>query len=591
MVLKFKQRKEYFTSLAKSLSLKLIYLRIVFFIFILIFLWFHIYMANNTKTTYFEFLGFFSIVTILVILARLHSYFSNQQKWYVFLAEVNSDEIDILEKNIKNIYGGENFIDKSHPYAVDLDFFGDFSIFKFVNRTSLCFSRLKLTEWLLKKADTTQTITDRQMTIKALAQNIDFVQNFIALGKLCLSTTKNIDIAGLFDFLQSKNNIPNIKTIYLCLHLVIFLLSVIFLPNNLLVSASIIFLTINFFILNKLKKSISETFTSFTYYSKIIQTYAKCASSIEKLNISADLINKNKKILLNDSASNQLEKLHNLLKFVEVRKNPLYALLNSVLCIDFWMLKKLSIWKEKNGNLFKPWINAITELDVLNSAAALYIANPHMIFAEITEKESSLSMVDAKHPFIPNEKQVGNSFEMTQKGEICLLTGANMGGKSTLLKSIGVNLVLSLAGFPAFASSIQTSKFSLFTSMKHQDSLQSGESLFYTEIKKIKDILDNISHNSNNIFLFDEILRGTNSDDRYKGSKYIIEKLQKMNATGWVATHDLQLGNLPNITNYSFNSTIKNGKVNFNHSLMNGICNSFTAIDLMKEIGIIDEQI
>ena len=194
------------------------------------------------------------------------------------------------------------------------------------------------------------------------------------------------------------------------------------------------------------------------------------------------------------------------------------------------------------------------------------------------------------HPLINSNKRVCNNFHSEGQGDIVLITGSNMGGKSTFLRAVGVNLVLAFAGAPCCAIQGQVSNLKLFTSMRTQDNLKEGVSSFYAELSRIEKMLKLIESSQNTFFLLDEMFKGTNSEDRHKGGFSLINQLSKLKTSGIIATHDIELaklsGNKRLVTNYSFNSEIKDNSMIFSYELHPGICNDFNASELMKKSGI-----
>lgn len=238
----------------------------------------------------------------------------------------------------------------------------------------------------------------------------------------------------------------------------------------------------------------------------------------------------------------------------------------------------------------RTWVSAVSEFEVLSSLAGFSYANPSYTFPEIKSEPYTIHFEQVGHPLISLESRVCNHFHLAGKGEIAVITGSNMAGKSTFLRTIGVNMVLALMGAPCCASSGQVSHMQLFTSMRTQDNLEEGASSFYAELRKIEQLLKMIESGQAIFFMLDEMFKGTNSKDRYKGGVSLIKQLSELNAFGIISTHDLELAKLAAnhmmVANYSFNSEIKAGEMTFNYTLTQGICSDFNASALMKRSGI-----
>jgi DNA mismatch repair ATPase MutS len=247
-------------------------------------------------------------------------------------------------------------------------------------------------------------------------------------------------------------------------------------------------------------------------------------------------------------------------------------------------------WKSKNKVFLKSWAEVVSEFEVINSLAGFCYSNPFYTFPDITEKNNYVHFEFLGHPLINSEKRVCNNFHSEGNGDVVMITGSNMGGKSTFLRTVGVNLVLALAGAPCCALVGQVSNLMLFTSMRTQDNLMTGISSFYAELNRIEKMLKLIACSHNVFFLLDEMFKGTNSEDRHRGGYSLINQIRELNTSGIIATHDIELAKLAGskmlVTNYSFNSVIKDHSMIFSYELHPSICNDFNASELMEKSGI-----
>lgn len=298
------------------------------------------------------------------------------------------------------------------------------------------------------------------------------------------------------------------------------------------------------------------------------------------------------------SASREINSLCNILEFSQHRPikrmsvggNYLYPLFNSLLLLDIYLLLATEKWKAKNEATLKHWAEAVSEFEVISSFAGFSYSNPDYAFPEITEKEHFLHFRALGHPLLHPGKRVCNDFHTEGAGDVVMITGSNMGGKSTFLRTLGVNLVLALAGAPCCAAFGKVSNLQLFTSMRTQDNLKEGVSSFYAELDRIESMLKLIKSNNNVFFLLDEMFKGTNSEDRHKGGFSLISQISGLKTSGIVATHDIELAKLLGkkslVSNYSFNSEIQGDAMLFSYKLDQGICNDFNASELMRRSGI-----
>jgi DNA mismatch repair ATPase MutS len=242
-------------------------------------------------------------------------------------------------------------------------------------------------------------------------------------------------------------------------------------------------------------------------------------------------------------------------------------------------------------------VNAWSELEALVSLANFAYLHPDYVFPEVLPEEQDANQpifqaIEMGHPLIPSEQRVCNDFSLHELGEITLITGSNMAGKSTFLKTAGVNLCLAYAGGPVNARIFRTRLFQIFTCMQIQDSITDGLSFFYAEVKRLKALLA-VLHDGIQVpvfFLIDEIFKGTNSRERLIGSRTYIHHLSKQSGVGMIATHDLELGQLadqiPTLTNYHFRDDVTDGKMIFDYKLHPGLCSTTNALKIMRMEGL-----
>ena len=257
---------------------------------------------------------------------------------------------------------------------------------------------------------------------------------------------------------------------------------------------------------------------------------------------------------------------------------------------DLYSVMRLERWKVKYGHNVKVWVKIIAELDVYCSLSNYAYNNPDYVYPKISET-IILRSSDLGHPLIPANKRVNNDFEINKLGKIDIVTGANMAGKSTFLRTVGINILLALNGMPVCAKSYTFKIIDLFSGMRTADSLKENESYFYAELKRLKYIIEKLQNGKPTLILLDEILKGTNSVDKAKGSWQFVEHLIALNATGIVATHDLTLceieNNYPeNISNKCFEVDIDGQSISFDYKLKMGVTKNMNASILMNQMGL-----
>ena len=266
------------------------------------------------------------------------------------------------------------------------------------------------------------------------------------------------------------------------------------------------------------------------------------------------------------------------------------VILNGVFLWDVRRVLAIEEWKESNLPKTKDWIAIVAEMDAFNSMGNYVYNHPNFTWP-ICSQTSLIRAENLGHPFLVDGQRVDNDFELNPDGQLVLLSGANMSGKSTFLRTIGLNMVMAEMGLPVCAKTFELKPIPVYTSMRINDSLQDSESYFYSELKRLKFLIDHIKEGNEIMVLLDEILRGTNSNDKHQGSIGLIEQLLELKTSGIIASHDITLSSLaekhPNkILNRSFEVENQNGELVFDYKLREGVCQNLNASYLMKKMGI-----
>ncbi len=524
-----------------------------------------------------------------------------------FLKKINESEIQRDKCKLEEFDTGHQFTNQSHPYTTDLDIFGQHSIFQLINRTTTESGMTLLSKWLSEPAPNSE-IDDRQKAIKELSQKLDWRQDFQASGMRFQN--KKSDYNKLLDWVEAPVVILKHQQFYLAVAIilpVLLLLSTyLFYVNHdsqmglIYLSPMILVLLTIYIVLRKVKpqaENIVETSTenlkTFRGYKALINSIECESFKVKKLHELQSTLKKGKY-----SAYKEISRIIKILDFshqkpikkIPIGGNYVYPLLNSFLLLDIYLILGTEKWKIKNKAFLKSWAEAVSEFEVINSFAGFCYSNPSYTFPEITEKNNYVHFESLGHPLINSNNRVCNDFYSDGYGDVIMITGSNMAGKSTFLRTIGVNIVLALAGAPCCARNGQVSNLKLFTSMRTQDNLEKGISSFHAELNRIEKMLKLIENNQSIYFLLDEMFKGTNSEDRHKGGFSLINQLSKLKTSGIIATHDIELAKLTEnrklVVNYSFNSEMIDDSMIFNYKLHNGICNDFNASELMKKSGI-----
>lgn len=510
------------------------------------------------------------------------------------LVAINKKEIEYGNNNFHQKYDGKDLEPEHHSYATDLDLFGKASLYQYINRCTAEKSKSLLAARLLEPLNKKQVL-QQQEAIKELSNKPEWRQQLQAYGykekKTTATETRVSKWLSADESLFSHAFWETFRYVYalitlsaLALYLFDFINTgifsffvLIFLFTSILISKNI---TPTYNLLSKIESEISVLYNQLDWFEK---------ESFQ----SSFLKEKQEQIKHNNlKASTEILHLKNILNRFDVRLNVFaFILLNTFLLWDLHQLLALKKWKLQNKTLVPKWFAAIAEIEVANTFATLAFNHPEWCFPGISDAHFTLKTEDVGHPLIPEQQRVNNSFNISGTAKVDLITGSNMAGKSTFLRSLGINMILAYAGAPVCAKSFTVSISKLMSSMRITDNLAENTSTFYAELKKLKSIIDEVNKHENIFILLDEILRGTNSLDRHTGSAALIRQLIKENAVALIATHDVELAKLEkdypsNISNYHFDVQVAGEELYFDYKLKEGICTSLNASLLMKKIGI-----
>lgn len=531
-------------------------------------------------------------ILIFGLLVNKHNRISKKKKISQLLSEINKEELQRLNHDFEGIYDGNEFIDEQHPYDIDLDIFGRSSLFQLINRTGTPGGRHLLKSWLTQ-ASSKEIVEQRQGAVTELSPIVDWRQQLQAFARN--NSDKDEKEQGFFSWLKGEDvirNNPFYRIIpYLVIGFSIFLILGVMFFNLPMQFLLLPFIVTGYFLFKIIDYS-RTTYNMTLSGVHILESVEQIILLIENQKFEHEYLNRLQKQLLPEDmvASQKIKDLRKIFELLSLRGNQIYLILNSIFLFDFILLAKAEKWRAKYKDEISGWFGAIAEFEALSSIAAFAFANEEYVFPEIMEKACFFHGTNLGHPLIPDDQIVRNTFTLEGRGNSCIITGSNMAGKSTFLRTVGINAVLALTGAPVCADSFQISNIRVFTSMRTKDNLEENISSFYAELLRLKMLLEQINEDKPVLFLLDEILKGTNSADRHIGAEALILQLNKMNAFGLVSTHDLELGNLQKknkqITNFNFSSRIDGEEIIFDYKLQEGICKSTNASQLMAKIGI-----
>ncbi|MEG2289174.1 MAG: DNA mismatch repair protein MutS [Clostridium sp.] len=532
---------------------------------------------------------------IFIGLLIYHKSVKEKLKFSEDMIEINNRYLDRISGtwvNFKDI--GEEFIDKSHRYSYDLDIVGKESLFQLINITSTWKGRTKLAKDLLFPNYDEAEIVLRQEAVEELFNNIDLCENMEYVGKS--KTGKLNDPEKLLNYVNDDSLIIKSKGI----KGFIYIMPMVTIPLSLVIflfKLSNIRWLISFFLVMQLiiwslsLLKVNRTLESINYFRGTLEEYTNILKIIEKQEFKSQKLKDIKNRLFNEEKSslNAIKELYSISERsnIKVGNGLLYIALNILFLWDYQCVFSLEAWKSKYGNKIENWLSDIGEIEGLMSLSVIEHINEVTCYPKVSSKELKIVSKTLGHPLISRDVRVCNDVSM--EDNIFIITGSNMSGKTTFLRTMGVNLVLAYMGGPICGEELECAQLEIFTSMRITDDLKNGISTFYGELIRIKDIIEGSKNNKNMIFLIDEIFRGTNSKDRITGAEAVVRNLSNAGAMGALTTHDLELCNIKDndrIKNYHFTEYYKDNKILFDYKIRDGKSNTTNARYLMKIVGI-----
>lgn len=531
----------------------------------------------------------FFLITVIgfVVLIKKYNVQKDQEAIYKALQEINESAEKRKRRNLKGLPTGEEFLDKRHPFANDLDLFGSHSLFQMLNHTVSQEGRKKLAGRM--KADFgRENIPNFLNASMELSTKQQFIHAVESIGKAFYKEEKSIH--SWIDWLKTSESAAAMITVFafvgpmggITLSILVYLGTVPAAVLGIWALVGMIFLSMVF----KPLKTASESIPS----RNQLKTYRYWLAVLEKEEFTAAVLRASQQPFRMDTvkASVLLDQLDSLGLWVQNRINLLYLPLNLLLWLDLFVYLRLTNWKKKHGEIVARFPEELVNWEVLVSLGAFEMEVGGK--GKVLETADGLVAKELSHPLLQPEKAVANDFRLGEDAHVILLTGSNMSGKTTFMRTIGINCVLVNLGLSPYAQEFGFGEFQLYTSMRNTDNLGESVSSFYAELSRIKQLIDRIESGEKIFFLLDEILKGTNTEDRIAGSEALIRQVSGTKAQGIISTHDIELAELENriegVHNYSFHSEIHDQRIDFDYKLKSGACPSFNAHKLMELMGI-----
>jgi len=540
--------------------------------------------------TYFFWLLILPLV-VFVLLVNRQSLYKEQKQRASFLEQLNLKEGECIRFESADFSDGSRFADPHHSYGHDLDLFGPGSVFQYINRCGTQLGEERMAHDIKTLPYSRDELLLRQEAVSELGAMVEFRQQVWAVGRQI--NDLSFDRSKLLNWLTEKPFIYQNK-IYSFLRWILPAITISVLGLTiydgsyfpLLFVMAIIQITIAGF----QAKRIGEFQRVLGSAREVLKNYARIFELLSQQKVETDLMKKHHAIAV--SAFEKVKEFSALVNALESRMNPIAMQFgNGLFLYDFHAVSRLEKWREENANDLPHWLESLSEWDGLLSLATLHFNFPSYAFAQVNE-QPMLEGRDIGHLLIPDTIRVSNDFDIGNPANVWLITGANMAGKSTFLRSLGVNFVLGSIGSPVCASQWRMPLISLRSGMRTTDSLQEHQSYFFAELNRLQSIMLDLHDGKPMFILLDEILKGTNSTDKQLGSRELLRQLKDMNALVVLATHDIALGDLalqyPNqIANACFEGRIENDQLTFDYRLQPGVAQKANATFLMRKMGII----
>lgn len=506
------------------------------------------------------------------------------------LAEINQNELTIASGDWSHQPEGSNFLDPTHAYSLDIDLFGRGSFFQYINRTTISEGTKALVAQIL--ANETGGIAARQEAIQELAAMAEWRQHYsgVAMGV-------KVDQSALSIIHWLKSYTPFLKTWHYWGSLVFSVTSVALL---LLVMTGVLgmgllgyWLLLGLGLTGIYLKRIQQLAQHTDKAKDTFRQYASLLAQIEAQEFKAHLLKQQQQNIESKGAKASVifKRFSKALDALDNRNNFISAIFgNGYLLWDIRQSYKVEQWITQYADTVEDWFEVVTFFDAFNSLANFAFNHQEFVYPVITEGPATLKVQDLGHPLLATHKRITSHLNLS-KGEFFIVTGANMAGKSTFLRTVALHIVMANMGLPVCATASSYQPIRLITSMRTTDSLTDDSSYFFSELTRLKFIVETITDQADYFVILDEILKGTNSTDKAIGSRKFVEKLVTLQSTGIIATHDLSLteiaGQLDVVKNYFFDARIKDDELFFDYKLKEGICQNMNASFLLKKMEII----
>ncbi len=584
----YQQRADNFGNEQTKYERQLSFTSIARLLLFLLFAWF---IYNAFKVRFQGYSLVFALISIIVflIIVFIAESIKKKIKFLQQLVLINENEIGITKGSPSFLDNGAYF---SPPkgFAVDLNVFGNYSLFHLLNRTGSSSGKKQLSEHLASPFIDATAIQNYQECVKELSGKIDFKQNLLAHTLSFKEEETLVQLqaglpAGSFDKLQSKFW----KAVSICWPIMgVLIIGFCVWKDN--YAFLLAFTILGLLVLAVILKKINLLYFHISKRSYLYNQYARCFRLISEEKFEHPYLQKKQEEIIH--ASRAFEKLASLTGVFDLRLSILSFFTNGIFLLDLICSLSYLKWNRQHQPHIKNWFDNLGEIELLNSIATFHYNHPSFIFPQPVDDHLFIKATAMGHPLMKEEKAVVNDVSIGENAKLHLITGSNMSGKSTFLRTLGLNMVLAQIGAPVFAKIFSFRPLRLLTSFHHIDSLEDSTSYFYAELKCLQEIVVSLADPRPALVLLDEVMRGTNSKDKHDGTALLIKKLLKYDCLSLIATHDTELGVLSEdhpgvVDNFCFESELKNDELTFDFTMRKGVAKTKNATYLMQKMGIV----
>lgn len=485
---------------------------------------------------------------------------------------------------------GERFVDPHHVYAADLDLFGEGSLFQLLSSARTRMGEETLAKWLLAPASV-ESIRERHGAVSELRRELDLREDLAVLGA---DVGAGVHPEELVKWAESPNQMKPDWLRWLALVLASLAVMGAMAWAVWGIATPLVFVVvIEAIITYRFRHALDEVSHGTEHAFRDLDLLSGVLARFESQKLEAPRLQALQRELWSSNvrASEAIARLRSLVDLINARHNLFVRIIDAPLMYSVQVAFAAERWREAHGGALRLWASATGELEALLSLASYSFEHPADPFPEFADGEASLEGEEVGHPLLPAVLCVRNDVSIRGETRVLLVSGSNMSGKSTLMRAVGVNVVLAMAGAPVRAKRLQLTPLELGASIRVNDSLQEGSSRFYAEITRLRQIFDLAGKEPALLFLLDELLQGTNSKDRRIGAEGIVRALLIRGAIGLVSTHDLALTDIGgsvegHLRNVHFQDEFENGKMTFDYKLRDGVVTKSNGLELMRSIGL-----